>query len=141
MLASVSVPEGVATTSRAGARKVRITVTPAPTIYVSVEVDFNGSGYRKVIDSLDISTSNGAPATFKMGFSGSTGGVNNVHEVRFLGGQGARTASVALTSSAPAVCGASPTNLTATVTGSDPSQIPSGSVTFMEGGTTWGRCP
>ena len=142
LLASVSVPEGVATTSRAGARKVRITVTPAPTIYVSVEVDFNGSGYRKVIDSLDISTSNGAPpATFKMGFSGSTGSVKNVHEVRFLGGQGARTASVALTSSAPAVCGASPTNLTATVTGSDPSQIPSGSVTFMEGGTTLGTVP
>ncbi|QIL84318.1 hypothetical protein G7047_30330 (plasmid) [Diaphorobacter sp. HDW4A] len=142
LLASVVVPEGVATAGRAGARKVRITVTPAPTIYVTVEVDFNGSGYRKVIDSLDISTSNGAPpATFKMGFSGGTGSLNNVHEVRFLGGQGARTASVALTSSAPAVCGASPTNLTATVTGSDPTQIPSGSVTFMEGTTTLGSAP
>lgn len=139
LLASVSVPERVATTSRAGARKVRITVTPAPAIYVTVEVDFNGSGYRKVIDSLDISTSNGAPpATFKMGFSSSTGSLTNVHEVRFLGGQGARTASVALTSSAPAVCGASPTNLTATVTGSDSTQMPSGTVTFMEGSTTLG---
>ena len=135
LLAKVPVPQGISTGNRANARKVRITITPAPTILLTVEVDFNsGSGYQKIINALDITILNGAPpATFKMGFSGGTGGANNIHEVRLLGVQGARTASVNLDSTPPKTCGASPTTLTATVSGSDPQQIPSGTITFMEG--------
>ncbi len=141
LLAKVPVTQ-VGTTNRALSRKVRVTVTPAPTILLTVEVDFNtGAGYQKLIDTLDITTLNGAPpATFKMGFSGGTGSLNNNHEIRFLGVQGARTASVALSATPPA-CGANPSRLAAVVTGSDSTQQPSGTVTFLEGSTTIGSAP
>lgn len=135
LLARVQIPQGIGTGSRDGARRVRITMTPAPEILLTVEVQFNaGQGYQKLIDALNITQINGLPPeTFKIGFSGSTGGQTNVHEVRFNGVQGARAASVTLDSTAPAMCGASPTTLTATVTGSDPAQAASGTVSFMIG--------
>lgn len=139
LLARVAIPNNgtIATGSRAGSRLVRITMTPAPVILLTVEVQFNAAqGYQRLIDSLNITELNGLPPeTFKIGFSGSTGGQTNIHEVRFNGVQGARTASVALDSTAPASCGANPTTLTATVTGSDPLQAASGTVSFLQGTT------
>jgi len=74
----------IGTTNRAGAKRVHINMTPAPTVRITVQID-SGSGYVTVIDNYDLSSAIGqaaAPATFKMGFSASTGTVNNYHEIR-----------------------------------------------------------
>jgi len=74
----------IGTTNRAGAKSVRINITPAPDVKISVQLD-SGSGFVTVIDNFDLSSATGQaalPATFKMGFSGSTGGLNNFHEIR-----------------------------------------------------------
>jgi len=76
----------IGTTNRAGAKKVRINITPAPTVEITVQVD-HGSGFVTIIDSYDLTSASGQvaiPDTFKMGFSGSTGGLNNYHEIRNL---------------------------------------------------------
>lgn len=51
---------------------------------ITVKVDY-GSGYVTEINEYDLSTATGQtalPATFKLGFSGSTGGSTNFHEIR-----------------------------------------------------------
>lgn len=134
---------GIGTTTQAQARKVRITLTPALRILLTVEVDFrDGRGYQRLINALDITQLNGAPPpTFKLVFSGSTGGQNNNHDIRFLGVQGARSASVALSAIPAAICGASPTTLTATVAGSDTARALTGNVVFMKGNTPLATAP
>jgi uncharacterized repeat protein (TIGR01451 family) len=71
------------TAGRAGARPARISLVRGR---MTVEVDF-GSGYEKVIDGFDLSSATGQaplPATFKLGFSGSTSAFDDVHEIRDL---------------------------------------------------------
>lgn len=74
----------IGTTDRAGAKKVRITITPAPTVNVTVEID-SGSGFVTVINNFNISGIAGQaaiPATFKMGFAAGTGWATDYHEIR-----------------------------------------------------------
>lgn len=49
---------------------------------LSMSYSLNGGNYVPVISKQDITSSNGAlPGSFRFGFSGSTGGSNNVHEI------------------------------------------------------------
>jgi len=76
----------IGTASRAGTKAVRINITPAPTVKITVQID-HGSGFVTVIDNYYLNSASGQvaiPDTFKMGFSGSTGGSNNYHEIRNL---------------------------------------------------------
>ena len=76
----------IGTASRVEAKTVRINITPAPTVEITVQID-HGSGFVTVIDSYDLTSATGQaaiPDTFKMGFAGSTGGLNNYHEIRNL---------------------------------------------------------
>jgi len=75
------VGQGIATGSRAGARPVEIIILGGK---ITVKVDY-GSGYVTEINEYDLSAATGQvtlPATFKLGFSGSTGGSTNFHEIR-----------------------------------------------------------
>ena len=115
-------------------RKVRITLTPAPTVAVTVELD-SGSGFVKLVDSLVISSMAGQaamPATFKLGFSGSAGALNNFHEIRDLVIGGGNTSTTTLTINGDPACG--PVQLTAAV--SPPAA--GGSVEFYDGTTLLG---
>jgi LPXTG-site transpeptidase (sortase) family protein len=72
--------------SRAEAKTVRINITPAPTVKITIQID-SGSGFETIINEYDLTTATNqsdVPATFKMGFSGGTGGLNNYHEIRNL---------------------------------------------------------
>lgn len=115
---------------RAAAHDVRITITPAPDVKLTVEMDSNdGRGFVKYVDAFDIESVNGTPpATFKLGFSGGTGGYNNYHEIRFDGIGGARAATIKLDASSAPQCGYS--NFQAHVTGSDRRTKPTGIVSF-----------
>lgn len=76
--------ETIPTGSRAGAKRVRITITPAPTVDVTVEID-SGSGFAGVINDFNISaiaSQAAIPATFKMGFAAGTGSATDYHEIR-----------------------------------------------------------
>ena len=80
-LAGKVVSQGIATGSRAGARPVEIVILGGK---ITVKVDY-GSGYVTEINEYDLSTATDQavlPATFKLGFSGSTGGSTNFHEIR-----------------------------------------------------------
>ncbi len=69
--------------TRAGARWVRVFVVNNK---ISVQMDF-GAGWQTLINAYDLSTATGQatlPATFKIGFSGSTGALTNYHEIRNL---------------------------------------------------------
>ena len=49
---------------------------------LSFYISYNGGNYLPVITKQDITSSNGAlPASFRFGFTGSTGGSRNVHEI------------------------------------------------------------
>ncbi len=124
------------TGNRAGARTVRVTITPAPTVLMTVEMD-SGSGFVPYIQQLPLGSINGAPpATFKLGFSAANGQYSGVHEVRFLGIQGSRTPTVTLSANR-GQCG--PATLTATVAGDGVGAAPTGTVTFVDqGGATLG---
>ncbi len=79
-----SIPTG----SRAGARPVRLTITPAPAVTLTVEID-SGAGFQTVVNGLDITSANfptqaPIPATFKLGFGAATGAATNNHEIRNL---------------------------------------------------------
>jgi len=91
----------IGTGSRAGAKTVRITITPAPSVNVTVEID-SGAGFVTVINNFNISGIPGQaaiPPTFKMGFGASTGGITNYHEIRGMSVGGAiPTAGVTLDS-------------------------------------------
>ena len=50
--------------------------------YLSLSYSYNGGTYQQVMKDQSIATTNGPlPSTLKFGFSGSTGGSNNIHEV------------------------------------------------------------
>ncbi len=69
--------------TRANARWTRVFVVNNK---ISVQMDF-GSGWQTLIDAYDLSTAISQtvlPATFKIGFSGSTGTQTNYHEIRNL---------------------------------------------------------
>jgi len=126
----------IETGSRAGANRCRITISPGDTLLITVEID-SGSGFVTVIDEYNLTTASGQealPATFKMGFSGSTGGLNNFHEIRDLVVAGANTTTTAVTSSPDPSGGGSSTCFTATV--SPPAAT--GTVTFLAGTTVIG---
>lgn len=115
-------------------RKVRITLTPAPTIAVTVELD-SGSGFVKLVDSLVISSISGQaamPATFKLGFSASTGASTNFHEIRDLVIGGANTSTTTLAVNGDPACG--PVQLSAAVS----PNAAGGSVEFYDGTTLLG---
>jgi type IV pilus assembly protein PilY1 len=49
---------------------------------LSLNISYNGGNYQPVITKQDITASNGAlPSSFRFGFTGSTGGDRNVHEI------------------------------------------------------------
>jgi type IV pilus assembly protein PilY1 len=49
---------------------------------LSLNISYNGGNYQPVITKQSITASNGAlPASFRFGFTGSTGGSRNVHEI------------------------------------------------------------
>ena len=55
-------------------------ITPAGLL--SLSYSYNGGASQIVINSQDITASNGAlPASFRFGFAGSTGGDTNIHEI------------------------------------------------------------
>jgi type IV pilus assembly protein PilY1 len=93
----------IATGSRAGARTVRVTISPAssgvpPT--VTVEID-PGTGFVKVMDAFSLAGNGPVPAAFKMGFTARTGGETNIHEVRVRRATTLVSAVPALGESAP----------------------------------------
>ena len=121
--------------TRTNPRWVRITITPGPPLFLTVEMDF-GSGYQTIINNINLTTAPNQialPATFKMGFSASTGGSRNYHEIRNLTVMGAQssTTSVACVPN-PSTVGQSVT-CTATVTGA--SGTPTGTIDFYDGAT------
>ncbi|MDO4723372.1 MAG: IPTL-CTERM sorting domain-containing protein [Comamonadaceae bacterium] len=75
------------TGNRDGAKNVRIVITPAPEVKLTVILEG-----QTIVDQLPLTQANGAPvdgmaalpSTFKMGFSSSTGGAINHHEIRNL---------------------------------------------------------
>src|SRR5262249_4376242 len=69
-----------ASTLAAGRRRLALTVSPAPSPRVTVSIDFfDGRGPRTV---LDVPAPPNPPATYKFGWSGSTGGQNDIHLIR-----------------------------------------------------------
>ena len=126
----------IETGSRAGANHVRITIPPGTTLRITVEID-SGSGFVKVIDGYNLTTAPGQatlPSTFKMGFSASTGGSTNYHEIRGLVVAGANSTDTTVSSAPdPSSVGQSAC-FTATVTPSSAT----GTVTFLEGTTVLG---
>jgi len=49
---------------------------------LSLNISYNGGNYQPVITKQDITASNGPlPASFRFGFTGSTGGSRNIHEI------------------------------------------------------------
>lgn len=120
----------IGTASRLLAKAVTVTV-------VNNKITVVHAG-TTVIDQYDLSTAVGqstTPRTFKMGFSASTGGSTNVHEIRGLSVAGVKTStSVGLVSSVnPSVLLQSVT-FTATVSPS----AATGTVTFLDGATSLG---
>lgn len=120
----------IGTANRAGAVPVIITV-----VNNKITVVHNGV---TVVNQLDLSTAIGqsaTPRTFKMGFSASTGGFTNFHEIRGLNVVSIKTSSTTALGAAPnpSTVGQSVV-LTATVTPA----IATGNVTFMDGITTLG---
>ncbi len=76
-------PGGVVTGSRAGARRVRITIVDRR---VRVQVK-NGPEFQTVINKFNVASAPGQvplPPTFKIGFSGSTAAATNFHEIKDL---------------------------------------------------------
>jgi type IV secretory pathway VirB2 component (pilin) len=128
----------IGTGSRAGAKRARITISAGTTNYITVELD-SGSGFQTVINNFNLSTAPGQialPATLKMGFSSSTGGSTNYHEIRDLsvGGSQPSTTTVVCVPN-PSTVGQSVT-CTATVSGS--AGTPTGTVDFYDGSTFLG---
>ena len=73
----------IGTGNRAGAKTARVTLTGG---LLTVEVD-SGSGFDTLINQYNLNNVSGQaamPATVKIGFSGSTGGLANYHEVKNL---------------------------------------------------------
>jgi len=87
LLASAQPVGGIGTGSLATPKSARITITKVTALnpFPSITVELRNSGsttWTKVIDALSLAANGPVPATFKMGFSASTGGLNNNHMVR-----------------------------------------------------------
>jgi hypothetical protein len=75
-----------ATTRASAKRHVRVTISTNNIMSVAVNY-FDGNGLQTELDNINLNTVNGAgslPASFKFGFSASTGGSNNIHEIQGL---------------------------------------------------------
>jgi len=93
LLASESVSAiETGTTDRGNIATVQIVITPAPNPTITVRRD-TGSGYVTIINALSLASNGSVPSTFKLGFSASTGGSNNYHEIRNLTIQDLTTAA------------------------------------------------
>ncbi|NTU85927.1 MAG: DUF11 domain-containing protein, partial [Chloroflexales bacterium] len=128
-------PRSIDDVARSSPRKVRITILNQ---VITVAIDF-GSGFENVISGFDLSTVPGqaaTPATFKMGFSGATGGSTNYHEIRSLTVGGAQASAATLTSSLNPAPEGQAVTFSTTVSGSQ--VTPTGTVTFKDGTTTIG---
>lgn len=116
--------------TRAATKRVRITITPTPGPTLTVAMD-SGAGFVTLINAFALTAT--PPATFKMGFSSSTGGSTNNHEIRDLSVTGARP------STTTPVCVPNPSwvgqsvTCTATVTGA--AGTPTGTIDFYDGST------
>ena len=125
----------VLTGVRAAAKWVRLTISPLAVAMI-VQTSSDGVNWTIAIPSFNLAAASGQiviPATFKMGFSGSTGGSTNFHEVRNL------TVSGAQPSTTTPVCVPNPSyptqsvTCTATVTGAF--GTPTGTIDFYDGAT------
>ena len=138
-LSALNPPRRIDGMTRSNPRSIRITFLD---LKISVDIDF-GNGFESIISAFDLKAAGmpDPPATFKMGLSGSTGGITNFHEIRNLTVGGAMTSATTLDTPTSAL-GTSittsttgqPVTFTATVT---PNQ-PSGNVTFLDGVTVIG---
>ena len=85
---TASQPLNMVTSVRNDARST-VTVSVSPNQIMSVTIDYHdGNGPVAELSGIDLKTINGTdayPYTFKIGFSGSTGGLKGYHEIRNLG--------------------------------------------------------
>lgn len=85
---TASQPLNMVTSVRNDARST-VTVSVSPNQIMSVTIDYHdGNGPVAELSGIDLKTINGTdayPDTFKIGFSGSTGGLKGYHEIRNLG--------------------------------------------------------
>ncbi|MBM3127570.1 MAG: hypothetical protein FJ009_02930 [Chloroflexi bacterium] len=128
----------IATASRAGAKRARITISAGATKYITVEID-SGSGFQTIINNFNLTAAAGQvamPTTFKMGFSASTGGLTNYHEIRDLTVGGSQPSTTTLTSSRNPSTSGQAVTFTCTVTGS--AGTPTGNVSLYDGSTLLG---
>ena len=81
-------------TTRTNAWPVTYKLLLTPAGYLTFMYSYNGGTYQPVLTNQSISASNGAvPASFRFGFSGATGGSNNVHEITCFQAQPIQSAS------------------------------------------------
>lgn len=121
----------IATGSRAGIKRVEITITPAMLLTVKL------AGVT-LISNLDVTAYVTVPSTLKMGFSSSTGGSTNIHEIRDLTVGGASPSTTVLTTVPdPSILNVNAC-FQATVTGDDGGD-PEGIVKFYNGTTYLGE--
>ncbi|MEI7772345.1 MAG: Ig-like domain repeat protein, partial [Chloroflexales bacterium] len=134
-LTHASVPGRIGTTNREGSRTARITIVNRK---ITVEIN-SGAGFTTIINQFDLAAAGepAPPATFRIGFSGSTGGSTNIHEIRDLSVAGILTpTTTSLASSANPSLYAQSVDFTATVAGSG--GTPTGTVTFLDGAVSLG---
>jgi len=69
-------------TTRGAAQPITYALKITQNGILSLNISYNGGNYQPVITKQDITVANGAlPASFRFGFTGSTGGSRNVHEI------------------------------------------------------------
>ncbi len=89
-----STPIGSSATTRANATPINYKLKITPDGYLSFWYSYNSGAYQQVLTNQNIIASNGAlPANFRFGFTGSTGGSNNVHEISCFQATPASTSS------------------------------------------------
>jgi type IV pilus assembly protein PilY1 len=70
------------TNSRSSANTLTYQLTITTDNLLSLQYSYNGGFYQSVLNNLSITNSNGPiPSTLRFGFTGATGGLNNIHEV------------------------------------------------------------
>ena len=106
---------------------------------ITVKVDY-GSGYVTEINDYDLSPpANGqAPPTFKLGFSGSTGGATNLHEIRDLSIRKPGDLSIAMSADKTVAASGDPVVLTVVVRNDNTNTANGGSVLSASPGFTYG---
>jgi type IV pilus assembly protein PilY1 len=71
-----------AATTRGAAQPITYALKITQDGILSLNISYNGGNYHPVITKQSITAANGAlPASFRFGFTGSTGGSRNVHEI------------------------------------------------------------